>query len=1005
MGGRQATPLAASPPMIDSLLGLSLLALLHAPQGPAPAPASAQAAPEVRWEDVELPAHFVLDLESAVVASRAPEGRPLLSYEGGRLSSAVPLRALPREEGPGTRGVVSRDLGDLVPGVEAEVGTELIFDLFGETWGYLRVTALDEQSVTLEYALEPRSARRQLVRDPAELSASSSDRGVELTWTASDAGTYRIERRRLARGDERAPTDWILLGEAATGSWFDEEVSSSQVAEYRVSLAHEGFGSRALGVGGFAPAGELLRVGPNQSLNLLSGRVDDERSDLEVEFVRPTGVQLKPGAGVQARVLSAAEFSAWEVPMPMATGNLSQRYYVGVERSLVLRLAEGALARVRVVAIEDSEVLLERQINLDGSRTFPPTPELRSASWERGRGAVFELDPGPARPAEERSGFLIEREHPEGDWSECVRGEPGVLELVDPLETQELLVRYRSRRWLEGGALSAATEPVSVLFGDDGAEGSDALLSRALADLGASEFSRRTRAREVLVALGDRAWPALREALRSDNPELAEAARELLMLESAPETADGGPGGHGLSGLLLGVRAEELGAGAPPARDWIASSPEVRASAALRGSGWREDTPEHVALWRRVLSDSDPEESVRLAAALAAGLQRQGLGPDLRQQPRGLARAGLAPLGGALPPRPSLAQTDARSSAWASLAMLQAWHDLGLSASLGSEEYDLASERYELARALVAQLSRSGDDHFLESALRITSNPAAELRAALDLLELRSEAEPEEEPRVVELDTLDLAPLAVELELLKLDPERELVVVLPEGEYAPLPDGRPLVADGGRFRLRAAGRVLLRSGFTLMNGCSATLSGVELDVTGGVALNLVKSDARLEGCRLRTTGAGIMGLDSTLELIDTSVVAGTDPTSEAVGVRFSGRSLLLARDSRVESTGQAVFGARAALFDACVITSSARNAVEGTGEGDLWAVRSLFSAPNLAIGRVTGGVLDGVALFGGVQKSLKASSGLRLCAEHLWHNEDLAGLTTEQWLERCALHR
>ncbi len=991
--------------MLDLLSGLALLALLHAPRGQEPAVASRGGRPEVRWEDVELPAHFVLDLETGVVASRAPEGRPLLSYEGGRLSSPVPLRVLPKAEGAGPRDVISRDLGELVAGVEAEAGSELVFDLYGEAWGYLRVESVEEQRVALELVLEPRADRRQLVRDPADLTASSGDRGVELSWAAREGATYRVERRLLARGEDRGPADWTLLGQAATGSWFDEAVSSAQVAEYRVALEPEGFGARALGVGGFTPAGELLRVGANQSLNLLSGRVDDERSDLKVEFVRPTGVQLLPGEGASARVLTPTELAAWELPEPIATANLRQRYYVGVERALVLRLAEGVFARVRVVGVEGSEVLLERQVNLDGSRTFPPVPELLSAGWEPGRGVIFELVPGVARPPGERSGFLLERESAEGDWLECVRGQAGVHQLVDPVDGGESLVRYRVRRWLGEDALSAATEPVSVLIGDDGGAGSEALMARALADLGASEFARRSRAREVLVALGDRAWPALREALRSENPELAEAARELLMLDSDPTLPRDGAGGRALSGLLLGVRAEELGAGAPPDRDWTDSSPHARASAALRGSGWREDTPEHIALWRRVLADSDPDEGVRLAASLAAGLQREGLGPDLRQQPRGLVGAGRAPLGGAQPPRPSFASTGASSSAWASLAMLQGWHDLLLCAPLGSEEYDLARERFDLTRALVAQLERSGDEHFLESALRISTHPAAELRAALDLLELRGAQELTLEPREVELDSLDLAPLAAELELLKVDPERELLVLLPEGEYAPLPDGRPLVAEAGRLRLRAQGRVVLHSGFTLMNGCEATFSGVELDVAGGVALNLVKSSARLEDCVLRTSGGGIMALDSTLELVDSTVIAGGDPASEAVGVRFSGRSLLLASDSRIESTGQAVFGARAALFDACVVASSQRNAVEGTGEGDLWAVRTLFSAPNLAIGRVTGGVLDGVALLGGVQKSLKASAGLRLCAEHLWHNEDLEELPTEQWLARCALQR
>jgi hypothetical protein len=999
--------------MTSILTPLALQTLLFTALATAPVGALAQdrSVEEMRsWDDLSLPVHFVLDLETGLVASRAAAARPTLTYAGGRLESPVPLRSLPWSDA-GPRRTISRDEGDLVSGVTAEVGRELVFDLYGEAWGYLRVTEITDQAVQLEYCLEPRSEVRELLREPARLSARSnarsSARGVELTWAAVAARSYRIDRRPVAQPESSAERGWTFLARVDGARWLDEETSGTQLVEYRVCDERGGFGARARGVGDLAPDGALLHIQANESVNLLSGRSDDGRSDLVVEFVRASGVQLRPSAGAAARILTASEVAEWDLPEIMEAGIPRQRLFVAAGRVLALRLPEGAYARVRVVSIEGQEVTLERRINLDGSRTFATVPKLTDSRWQAGRGVLLSFEPSPERPASERSGILLEREASDGSWSECTRGARGVLDLVDSSATLELLVRYRARRWLGDSGLSPYSEPVAVLIGDDNGAGAGALLERALVDLGGSDYARRGRARAVLAALGERAWPGLREALRSDNVELAAAARELLMQGAEGTTLEAAHEGGDLVGLLLGVRAEELGAGLAPHPDWISSHASVRARAALCGTGWRAASVERCGLWRRVLAEADPQESVRLAATMAGALQREGLGPDLRQAAPGSAPWQATSPGTQLAPHPSANESLEGASPWALLAALQAWHALAHAALLGTEGVALAHERHDLAQALVAQYERSGEELFLDSALRVTDQPLARLRAALDLLSMQGQAQDADEAsrRVVRLEQPDTERLVAELEELKRHPEVPLTIILPAGVYAPLGSARQILLDTGRVHLRAEGAVVMRTGFTLMNGCRVVFEGLHIAPPEGVPLNLVKSVARLEGCTVEAQNIGVMGMDSTLEMIQSEIVPGAGGGDEVVGLRLLGRSLLLASESRIEATGIAVFGVRAILLDACVILSHTRNAIEGNGESELWAVASSIVGAKSAIVRVAGGVLDGVVVLGDAKQPIQAERDLRLCRDHLWSPGDLEEQASWTWLERCALHR
>ncbi len=125
----------------------------------------------------------------------------------------------------------------------------------------------------------------------------------------------------------------------------------------------------------------------------------------------------------------------------------------------------------------------------------------------------------------------------------------------------------------------------------------------------------------------------------------------------------------------------------------------------------------------------------------------------------------------------------------------------------------------------------------------------------------------------------------------------------------------------------------------------------------------------------------------------------------AAGVRFGGRSLLIARGSRIECPGVAISGARAMLLDRCVVISSQRNAIEGGTGSDLWALASLIQAEKSPYVRLTRGVLEGVAVVGDLDSSLSGNWGVRACSEHLRCDAEQADFEPDLWMERCSLGR
>jgi hypothetical protein len=995
--------------MSNPLIQLALGALLLAPgPGPGVLPGSGAGGAERLWEMVHLPANFVLDLGTGIVTSRGEGQRPTLEYSRGRLHSASPLRLLPpHADAPRTR--IDRDGGVAVSGTQPAPGQELVFDCFEEAWGYLRVLAISDQAIELEYLLEPDLRRRELVREPARVGARSGPSGVQLDWSAQAGLFYRIERRRLPRdpGDQRG--DWEEVARVSSGRWTDDQVALARFSEYRVTLDSEdgGFGATGFGAAGIEPPDVRCEVGPGSELNLLSATTDNLRTDLTIEYVRSNGVQFFPGEGVEARVLMPEEESEWVLPELFPDGFRRQRFFVPPGRTLAVRLPEGVHGLVRVESVRGEIVTLGRQLDLDGGRVFPPVPDLPRAIWEPGRGVVFEFDAERKAPPEGAPMRLVEREETldAGDWVVCARGAVGQQVLVDADVGDKLLVRYRFRQGLGGGQLSPSSAPLTVLVGGDSQEARAALLERAILDLGSADYDRRGRARAVLLALGEGAWPILRDALRSENAELASAARDLLKAGAGQDDEVSG----NLARLLISIRAEELGLEHPPHPDWVSPQLGARASAALRGLGWRETTAGVVADWRRVLAEADPQESVRLCAGLAALLAEEGLGPDLgplipaRTRKERTEDEWLADLDLEQP------RATERVHPWSRLVEMQARHELDDERVHTSAELARARENGVLARFLTAHYDRTDDELFLDCALRLIADPVARLRGAVEFAEtLRRPdrfGDAGRPAHVVRLEAPDSELLLEELNLLRDNDLRGIEFVLPAGVYDPLPDGQQIVIEKAAFRLRGEGTVELHLGITLQKGSEAVFENLRIVPESGIAVNVHQSSLLLRDCLLRGGSLGLLGTNAVVELERSAVIAPKSAGLSASAIRFSGLSMLLASESRIESAGVALYAARATLLDRCVVLSTQLVGIEGSSGGDLWIVNSLVKSRKAPFTRVTQGVLDGAILYGELEAALSNAAGLKICSEHLRCDGELAPFDRALWLGRCALGR
>ena len=975
-----------------------LLLALIAPQGEG-ALQGAQA-----WGDVELPAGFHLDLVTGLVSNQAPsEIGQGVTWDGESLRGSALLLLTPEAR---ERAVIARGDG-VIPqqGMTALKGAEWSYSVGELGWGYLRVLQVDPERIALERA--HRDVRAQeLIRVPTEVSWSSSEDGVKLRWDRSGAGDERwiVQRRQLKAG---VSDDWSSLGVSTESSWVDAELRPDVVYEYKVLKESGGLGARVRCVAGGLFDG-VFEATQGVDVNALSGELNGARSDLRVEYINPKGVQISPGDAALVRTITDTGREAWELPSSDAPGYGAQRYFISVGRDLALYLPEGLYARVSLNKIEDGKAELRVNLALDGGRVIMPTPRVKSSEWLSSGEVEVRVDApngyeglGLGEPS-----FIleVERSFQTEEWitlPEEASGDGGVLLDLEPGESGPK--RYRARLRLGDRVPSSPSDPVTVLIGDDGGEQAEGWIREAVAELGEREYLRRQRARDVLIAVGERARPLLLEVISSDNPEQASAARELLSaLGELGESVDSSVAQ--LPEVLI-KRAGELGLSSESMPLFLDPDPALRAYGALAVTD-----PEPLRAHLELLADADSELFVREAAGIALSLppRRSSLEqatelevPSLESIAQELAAYERLDVG-------YLADVFERAaselSAWHALIAFQVSVDLR--ASRGSEEAELSAlKRARLVVALITQRESSEEvpASFMAAALDVVHEPLHRLDAGRAFAASRfTETELlEESLRVAAGDFADLAAL---LDEFRRSGQGEQLII-PSGDYE-VPSGvSSSLRMGGRgVHLVGEGEVRIYGSLLIEEGSEVVLENLHISPRSGIGITLTGSELTLKNCRLTLQSMGIQATDSVVAL-SRSVI--TDPPRAAsarggaIAMRFVGMSALVAKNSQIFSGASCAHGPRFVLLDTCAFTARDRCGLEGQGSMEVIIERSLLSGGYAALSGATTGVLDGVVLDSPGHAALRVGKGLHFCIEHTKAGEETGELWTKGHALEC----
>lgn len=996
---------------LDTVLQLVCAATLLA------APAAAQT-PAGRWVDVEVPAGFHLDLATGEVTSRPAAGSPgTLSWVDGRLIAFPRLAAWPR---PGAERVstrVARGGGTPVDAPVPEAGDELLFDLGADLWGYLRVLAVAEASVRIEYARAAPGAAA-LERAPARLEGEAVGGSFRLQWgPVEDGATYVVGRSAVGRGE--AVSEWRVAG----GEWIDPEPDLGALLEYRVSRVGSPavFGSRVRLVDVVQPGEWPQPLEKGSRIDLLTGALDGDGADVEVIYVSPPTVAFRPLDGTELVVLPARDPVPWELPAAQDGRYVDQVRTVSLDSLLGARLREGVYVRLSFATGPDGRVSLLRQSDLYGGRVLPAPPAPPAVRWTPD-GPAFELEPpGPAVPGADALHVVVEREvgYQRGDWEEVLVGPPGERQLLVPLQPRARdappLTRFRFRHRFPWGADSFAGEPVRVLLGDSEDRAQvEAWLGTAFEDLLHPDFERRLAARGVLESLGDAALPRLEAALTSKDPELVTAAKDILL---ATATADGG---H--VELLLRARAigDGVHAAAPPGL--FDASPGRRAWALLRAHA-RAGPSADLEAWRRVLASADPDGGVaRMADMLGrspagdfarpADGQPYALWPRSRERDEGrpdwrwlLVEESPAEVVRIVRESVDLAEPDG------ALLLLQAARVLEEAFGSGarwSAHPDVA-ESVELALRLLERSRAGGEPVLGSAAAALLRDPGARLEALRELFGRRL-AHRAGSPPVrgrVELIEPSLDDLTAQLASLFSEGASYVDVVLPAGEYS--------FADGAEepwvdlrlsgLRLLGGPGVVLRAGLRVVEAQDVVLEGLTVRNDRGPALHLTQSSAVAVDCSLVGAQTTILVDRSQVEL--SGVECGTDTADGATqwAVRLIGPSRLAASGS-VFASGTLATGTDGALhLDRCVVDVAVRTAIQGQ-RGDSVVLRDcLVRSGAVGLMGIDEGLAVGVVFDTAREPLGRGPTGMRVCPELVAVTDQTPPIDRALLLERCPLER
>ena len=745
------------------------------------------------------------------------------------------------------------------------------------------------------------------------------------------------------------------------------------------------------------PASRQVSLIQGVRIDLLAGEVVTEGGHIQVSYVSQTTAGLQPRDGnLLAHIASSSE---WSVPLHLEDTQRRSKVYSTGSRSLrpghelaVHLVQEGIYGRLWVIDVGDGQLELVCQLDPAGGTVLPRAPRLSSMEWRAGalvvefRKAPREATSVSSSAEHDRLTIVAERElnFGAGDWVEHEVGGGGERTLTLDFDGTSRVARYRFRHRFGSGLESPECEPVEVLHADPTDEAQrEVWIAEAVRDLTSSEYQARLDARAVLGAYGKHAWIDLREALKSTDPELARAARELLLSEGSSSE------GH-VAAVLEATAFLEGMDHVPAPEGWLEDSPTARASAMLGSYGLARDDVErgHQEAWLRVLERADPEPAVQ---HLAEVLTRRPWAErtSLRGGPMALA-----------PPESRDASQVLYAQPRAALV-----HLLVRQAELRDPEF-LGSDAAVDALRLVEHYLSGGERVLLEAACSLVPDRGALLLALEELSAQRSRgldvASLERER--FELNAPTLEELRGALEGLATSHTTYVDLVLPVGTYSGS-DTESVILDIGIDGLRLIGApgVVLQCGLRVHGATDVVVEELEVAYERGQALNVMDGDVLLRDVKLAGMDYAAFVHDGRLELDRVHLAPSVVGRPSSSCLRTQGEVTVTARGSRFE--GGALMPGEGALMylERCVVDAGERNIVQGQRGGRLVARDTLFRSTTGGMFGLAEVVLEGVVIDVPKQP-FGAGIELALCAEHVVLAGGSSGSDlTGAWMDLCAL--
>ncbi|MFT5051124.1 MAG: hypothetical protein ACI8QZ_002532 [Chlamydiales bacterium] len=1007
------------------------LALLQS--APAQAPSS--------WQELDLPVGFSLDLTSGAVVSRPVSESNTIVYADGLLRAIPRLGRWERSTAERVSARVVRGAGVPVNQPVAVSGDEFLFDLDDGSWGYLRVLRVGSESVRFELARADLQSE-VLARDPREISVSSGRNEIGLFWaSAAPDSEYEVWRAVLESG---APPE--LLGRVTGSQFIDEDAPPGQPVEYRVQRVGDGpaFGASVRALTTDNPPEWPIPIERGLFIDLLSGEIGGPNAHVEVAYASDTHLNLRPTEGVlMARMTRSGTSSAWTLPDPAAGSYQGKLFSAQVGEDLAVEFPGPIYARLRFSSAgEGRGVSLRRQLDLDGTRLLPLPPVGVEATWAAS-GPVLVLDALAVDvPLRDSVMVVVEREldYASDNWEEFKLAAPGArsvrLQLSDRIRATGHIGRFRLRHAYPWGARSLPGEPIRVAFGDlSDADTLGRLLDAGLRDLVDDSYVRRVAARGLLEEIGPEAWPRLREALESEDPELAGAARDILL------TADATRGDHVAFVLMAQAEADGIGE-LPPG--WLDPDVDRRALAVLRTWGQArgrlaprgdvELDQDRLAGWLRVLIRAEPDEGLRRLAMLL--MEQMQLVPA---PPAFGGAAGAWPFALNAPTE----RRPAEHADWADLFGSRVSTGAGITAAIEAAT-DLAKPRFALVMMQIAQRwlhapdtgDRAADEAprrelretlelglrlyrraamissttLLDASEQLVFEPAARLEALSELMDLRVGQAPTIAAGVgaarerLELPDATMASLIESLEGLKSREASYVDIILPAGEYKPIAGETWIDLSVQGLRLLGGEGVHLELGVRIIDVQDVVLSGLRISNDRGAAVTVMRASASLFDCLLIGADTGMTVQAGQVEIYGSEVRRRTEGRVSNWSVRLSdSASHLLARECLFRAGSVFPGSGSFAYLEGCVLDGMERAVLQGQDRSRAVVRDCLIRGTSSGILNFSDLQLEGVVFDVSSKPLTLTGGGAWLCPQHVIFLEIEDPLSLPQQLATCPL--